>query len=79
MSTNLLLAELLCSNIGDHYNLAVRRRIKIIANPISGRGRARRLAERVSEGLRALGCQVTVVQTQKAGDARRLAGDGKDE
>ncbi|MBI2933432.1 MAG: diacylglycerol kinase family lipid kinase [Planctomycetes bacterium] len=52
----------------------MRRRIKIIANPISGRGRARRLARRVADELRARGCDVVLAETAQAGDARRLAG-----
>jgi diacylglycerol kinase (ATP) len=51
----------------------LRKRIKIIANPISGRGRAKRLARRVTELLRERGCEVEVAETRTAGDARRFA------
>jgi diacylglycerol kinase (ATP) len=53
----------------------VRRRIKIIANPASGRGRAARLARSVRERLTALGCEVELSETRLAGDARRFAGE----
>ncbi len=53
----------------------MRRRIKIIANPISGRGRAGRLARNVADELRRRGCEVDLAETKKAGDARVLAGD----
>jgi YegS/Rv2252/BmrU family lipid kinase len=53
----------------------VRDRIKIIVNPVSGEGRARRLAEAVTSLLRAQGCTVDLQATQKSGDARRLAAD----
>jgi len=53
----------------------VRDRIKIIVNPVSGRGRALRLAEAVAARLRGEGCTVDLQLTQKGGDARRLAAD----
>jgi len=53
----------------------VRDRIKIIVNPVSGRGRAGRLAEAVADLLRRQGCTVDLQRTQKGGDARRLAAD----
>jgi diacylglycerol kinase (ATP) len=53
----------------------VRDRIKIIVNPVSGRGRALRLAESVTALLRRQGCSVDLQLTQKSGDARRLAAE----
>lgn len=53
----------------------MRERIKIIANPFSGGGRARRVAEALLERLRGQGCRVDLVETRKAGDARAGAGD----
>jgi len=53
----------------------VARRIKIIVNPISGRGKAGRLARSVADVLRSRGCDVTIAETQRAGDARRLAAE----
>lgn len=52
----------------------MRRRIKIIANPVSGRGRAKRLAEAVIARLRSRGADPELLETRAAGDARRLAG-----
>jgi len=53
----------------------VRDRIKIIANPFSGGGRARRVARVLLERLRARGCHIDLVETQKAGDARLRAAE----
>ncbi len=53
----------------------MRRRILIIANPVSGTGKARRLARAVVDQLRRSGCEVEVRETLQAGDARRHAGD----
>jgi YegS/Rv2252/BmrU family lipid kinase len=53
----------------------VRDRIKIIANPISGRGRAAALARAVVQRLKQKGCTVDLQETRRAGDARLLAGD----
>ena len=53
----------------------MRDRIKIIANPFSGGGRARRVARELLDLLRARGCTVELVETQKAGDAREKAGE----
>jgi len=53
----------------------VRDRIKIIVNPVSGRGRALRLAESVAELLRRQGCSVDLQLTQKGGDARKFASE----
>ena len=50
-------------------------RIKIIVNPVSGQGRALRLAEAVAGLLRDQGCSVDLQTTQRSGDARILAGD----
>src|SRR5581483_1703798 len=54
---------------------AVRQRVKIIVNPVSGKGKALRRAEEVAGALRALGCEVDLRQTAQGGDARRLAGE----
>jgi diacylglycerol kinase (ATP) len=51
----------------------VRDRIKIIVNPVSGEGRALRLAQAVAGLLRGQGCTVDLQETQKSGDARLLA------
>lgn len=59
---------------GDRRIGAVRDRIKIIVNPVSGKGRALKLAESVASLLRDQGCTVELEATQKSGDARRLAG-----
>jgi len=53
----------------------VRDRFKIIVNPVSGRGRAGKLAQAVTDLLRRQGCTVDLTPTQKGGDARRLAAD----
>ncbi len=53
----------------------MRDRIKIIVNPVSGRGRALRLAESVTELLRRQGCTVDLQLTQKGGDARKFAAE----
>jgi YegS/Rv2252/BmrU family lipid kinase len=53
----------------------VRDRIKIIVNPVSGRGRALRLAESVTALLRRQGCSVDLQLTQKGGDARKFASE----
>lgn len=47
----------------------------IIANPTSGRGRGRRIAEAVTAGLRAAGAQAELAFTQKPGDAEQFARD----
>jgi YegS/Rv2252/BmrU family lipid kinase len=51
----------------------VPRRVRVIANPVSGRGRGLRLARRVVDRLRADGAEAELVETRGAGDARRLA------
>jgi len=51
------------------------RRIRIIANPVSGRGKGLRLARDVAERLRARGAEPEIVETRAAGDAKRLAGE----
>jgi diacylglycerol kinase (ATP) len=55
----------------------VRDRVKIIVNPVSGKGEALRRAEDVAESLRKLGCEVDLQQTRQEGDARRLAGESQ--
>ncbi|HYE99409.1 MAG TPA: diacylglycerol kinase family protein [Planctomycetota bacterium] len=54
------------------------RRIKIIANPVSGRGRGTRLGREVADCLRAQGADPILAQTLCAGDACRLAGEPDD-
>lgn len=51
----------------------VTKRFLIVANPISGGGRARIRAPAVAERLRALGCEAEVYFTTAAGDAARRA------
>ena len=53
----------------------MRDRIKIIANPFSGGGKARGVAQAVIDHLRGRGCQVELAETQKAGDARLRAAE----
>jgi diacylglycerol kinase (ATP) len=55
----------------------VRDRIKIIVNPVSGRGKAGRLANAVADLLRRQGCTVDLQPTQRGGDACRLAADSR--
>jgi len=55
------------------YNGPVRKRIRIIANPASGRGRSGRRAREVMLQLVERGCSVEVVETRAPGDARRIA------
>ena len=49
--------------------------ILVIANPVSGRGKGARMARELLERLREKGCTVDFRETQRAGDARRAAGD----
>lgn len=51
----------------------MQRRVFIVANPISGGGRARRAAPALTEALRAKGMVVELVFTEGSGDAHRLA------
>ena len=53
----------------------MRDRIRIIANPVSGRGKGLRKAREIAELLRARGCAAELVETRQAGDACRLAGE----
>ncbi len=55
--------------------MIIRTRVKIIANPFSGGGRAGRLARDVAGELRRRGCAVDLCQTLQAGDARRAASE----
>ncbi len=57
----------------------MRKRFKIVANPISGQGRAKRLAEDVAAILKSKGGEVEIAYTQHAGHARELAGQGDPE
>lgn len=54
-------------------------RILLVANPVSGGGRAGRAAGRAAEGLRALGCRPELVHTEAAGDGLAAARDAGDE
>jgi diacylglycerol kinase (ATP) len=47
--------------------------VLIVANPTSGRGLGRRVAERVADALRAAGADVAVEYTRTAGDGERVA------
>lgn len=51
----------------------MRDRVKIIVNPVSGKGKALRLAEAVAGVLKTRGCDVHLQQTQKGGDAKHFA------
>lgn len=53
----------------------MRDRIKIISNPISGTGRAARLAREIVDRLSRDGCTAELIETRSPGDAQRLAGD----
>ena len=53
----------------------MRKRIRLIANPVSGRGRGGRLAKRIAALAESEGSAVDVVETRRAGDARRFAGE----
>ncbi|HEU4334659.1 MAG TPA: diacylglycerol kinase family protein [Candidatus Eisenbacteria bacterium] len=55
----------------------MRKRIRIISNPVSGQGRAARKAREVMLRLVERGCAVEVVETRRAGDARRIAGEAR--
>ena len=55
----------------------MRDRIRIIVNPVSGKGKALRLAEAVTALLRGQGCDVDLRPTQKSGDARAFAAQGQ--
>ena len=44
-------------------------RLLVIYNPVSGRGRSRRLFEKVIDHLEAWGCHLRVIETAAAGDA----------
>ena len=51
----------------------MRKRIRIISNPVSGQGLAGRRARAVMLRLLDRGCAVEVVETRRAGDAKRIA------
>ncbi len=53
----------------------MRERIRIIANPISGSGRGRKVARTVVDILRRRGCSVEILETRRAGDARAFAAE----
>ena len=55
----------------------MRERVKIIVNPVSGKGEALRRAEDVAKALRMLGCNVDLQETRQGGDARRLAAESR--
>jgi diacylglycerol kinase family enzyme len=60
----------------------VQQRVLILANPIAGGGRSKRLAPQLADALRARGVKAEVYFTQRAGDAgaraRAPAGEGVD-
>jgi diacylglycerol kinase family enzyme len=60
----------------------VQQRVLILANPIAGGGRSKRLAPQLADALRARGVDAQVYLTQRAGDAgaraRATAGEGFD-
>lgn len=56
----------------------MRRRIRIVANPASGRGRSLRKAAEVVRILRAQGCEVDLAETRGPGDAERIAAASAD-
>src|SRR5829696_3629388 len=51
-------------------------RLRLIVNPVAGRGRARRHAAEAAELLRALGAQVDTVASASPDDLTRLAAEG---
>jgi YegS/Rv2252/BmrU family lipid kinase len=51
----------------------VRQRILIIVNPVSGKGKALRLAQAVAEQLGILGCEAKLKETTESGDASLIA------
>lgn len=53
----------------------MRDRIQIIVNPVSGKGKALRLAESVTSLLRGQGCTVELRPTRQSGDARAFAAE----
>lgn len=55
----------------------MRDRFKIIVNPVSGKGKALRLAEAVTGLLRGRGCTVDLQPTLKGGDARAFAAESR--
>lgn len=55
---------------GRHHSTA-KRKVKIIVNPISGRGRGLRAIPHLRNGLRELGYDVEVVVTERAGQGRQ--------
>lgn len=59
------------------YTRPVRKRIRIISNPMSGQGRAGRRAREVMLRLVERGCAVEVVETCRAGDASRIAREAR--
>jgi len=53
--------------------------VPIILNPISGRGIGLKVLPRIEEGLRALGFEPKVMQTENAGEAKQFAADAPDD
>lgn len=53
----------------------MRDRVRIIVNPVSGKGRGLRRAEAVAAELRKQGCEVDLQQTRQSGDAKRFAAE----
>jgi YegS/Rv2252/BmrU family lipid kinase len=56
-------------------SVSMQRRVLVLANPVSGGGRARRAAPELARLLSAAGAAVEVVFTTKQGDARRLTAE----
>src|SRR5256885_16816416 len=61
---------------GERRICPVRDRVRIIVNPVSGKGKALRLAEKVAGILKDQGCTVDLQATRKGGDARTFAAEG---
>jgi diacylglycerol kinase (ATP) len=57
--------------------MPVRKRIRIISNPVSGKGLSGRRAREVMLRLVERGCNVEVVETTRAGDASRIANEAR--
>lgn len=55
--------------------MSPKKRFLLIANPTAGRGRSRRVAERVAERLVAGGATADIEWTAASGDAERIAGE----
>ena len=56
----------------------MRDRILVISNPVSGKGRASRLSKGLIDQLRKRGITADLRETERAGDAQRIAATGGD-